>query len=155
MAFNYAALKTEITTDPLGRGYATMTNVEVAASLNAVDRPGPVPAKDVVKALQIAGKWAEIERVANGLGTAAPDATIKAALTITSAVRTFEDFDLSDATVAATVNAALDALVAVTLISSADKAIVLALQNNRQSRAQELGLWAVTAADVKSARGMV
>jgi len=152
MAFNYASLKSEITTDPLGRGYATMTDAAVATSLNAVDRPGPVPAKDVIKRLQLLGKWAEIERVASGLGTAAPDATINAALTIVSAVRTFEDFDLSDPAVMAAVNGALDALVTVGLITATDKATVLALQDNRQSRAQELGLRVVAASDVKRAR---
>ena len=31
-------LKTELTTDPLGRGYAAMTDAEVAISLNTVNR---------------------------------------------------------------------------------------------------------------------
>ena len=36
---NYAVLKTEVTTDPLGRGYSEMTDAEIAASLNdTVDR---------------------------------------------------------------------------------------------------------------------
>jgi len=35
---NYTTLKVEVDTDPLGRGYAGMTNEEVATSLNVVDR---------------------------------------------------------------------------------------------------------------------
>jgi len=38
MAFNYKALKDEIDNDPLVRGYATMTDVEVADDINAVYR---------------------------------------------------------------------------------------------------------------------
>ena len=35
---NIAVLKTEITTDPLTRGYSEMTDAEVATSLNTVNR---------------------------------------------------------------------------------------------------------------------
>ncbi len=35
---DYVALKAEITTDPLARGYAGMTNVQIAASLNTANR---------------------------------------------------------------------------------------------------------------------
>ncbi|MFQ5622427.1 MAG: hypothetical protein ACE5FS_03425 [Paracoccaceae bacterium] len=35
---NYAKLKAEVTTDPLGRGYSAMTDAEVATSLNVADR---------------------------------------------------------------------------------------------------------------------
>ena len=36
------SLKTEVTTDPLGRGYSTMTDLEVANDLNIVYRTEPV-----------------------------------------------------------------------------------------------------------------
>ena len=38
-----AALKTEIETDPLGRGYSGMTDEEVAESMNTVNRTKPRP----------------------------------------------------------------------------------------------------------------
>ena len=38
MPINLAALKTELTTDPLGRGYAVMTDEQAAASLALSDR---------------------------------------------------------------------------------------------------------------------
>lgn len=38
---NYAALTAELTGDPLGRGYAGMTNQQCADSLNAKNRNGP------------------------------------------------------------------------------------------------------------------
>jgi len=36
---DYAALRTEIDTDPLVRGYAGMTDQQIAESMNALDRP--------------------------------------------------------------------------------------------------------------------
>lgn len=36
---DFLTLKTEINTDPLGRGYSGMTDAEVATSLNVIDRP--------------------------------------------------------------------------------------------------------------------
>lgn len=47
-------LKTEITTDPLGRGYAGMSDAEAADSLNAIDRSVSVSSiapEDVADAL--------------------------------------------------------------------------------------------------------
>jgi len=48
---NYAALKREIETDPLGRGYAGMTDQQIADSLNVANRTVVVPT--VVGALGI------------------------------------------------------------------------------------------------------
>ena len=51
---NYAALADEINTDPLGRGYSTMSDQEIADSLNAVDRVvsvASIESQDVVAAL--------------------------------------------------------------------------------------------------------
>jgi len=39
MGINYTALTSELTVDPLTRGYAGMTDQQAADSLNAVDRP--------------------------------------------------------------------------------------------------------------------
>jgi len=44
MAINYEILRTEIQTDPLTRGYASMNANEIADSLNTVDRPVRKPA---------------------------------------------------------------------------------------------------------------
>lgn len=41
MALNYKKLKTEITTDPIPRGYGDMTDNQIADSLNAEDRIVP------------------------------------------------------------------------------------------------------------------
>lgn len=46
------ALKTELTTDPLGRGYAGMTDEQAAADLNTVYRDNPNP-PEVVSAAAI------------------------------------------------------------------------------------------------------
>ena len=43
MTANYTALKTEVMTDPLGRGYASMTDAQVATDMNTAYIPVPVP----------------------------------------------------------------------------------------------------------------
>jgi len=51
---DFVKLKAEITTDPLGRGYASMTNVQVVDSLNTVNRTRDriiVPSHEVFEAL--------------------------------------------------------------------------------------------------------
>lgn len=41
MGINYTALASEISTDPLTRGYSTMSDAEVAADMNTAYRPKP------------------------------------------------------------------------------------------------------------------
>ena len=57
---NYGNLKTEITDDPLSRGYSEMTDQEIAESLNTVDRPRnrtSMTGSEVLNAID-AGEWA-------------------------------------------------------------------------------------------------
>lgn len=54
MSFNYRALRIEIDDDPLGRGYAAMSNAEVADDLNTEYRNisvDTIPSEDIVAAL--------------------------------------------------------------------------------------------------------
>jgi hypothetical protein len=129
-------LSDELANDPLGRLYSGMTDAEAAISLNFTDRPGPVPAKDVRRYLLLAGKW---PGVVDAASTSATEAVRLAAVNIIDTLANFEDFDLQDATVLAAVTAGLDALVTAGLIETANKTVILAMENNRQSRAQEIG----------------
>jgi hypothetical protein len=142
-------LSDELANDPLGRLYPGMTDAEAAISLNFTDRPGPVPAKDVRRYLLLAGKWPGIVDAAS---TSATEAVRLAAVNIIDTLANFEDFDLQDATVLAAVTAGLDGLIAVSLMDAAEKTVILAMENNRQSRAQEIGAGRLYWHDVQKAR---
>tara|TARA_R110000822_G_scaffold30982_1_gene89895 strand:+ start:46 stop:486 length:441 start_codon:yes stop_codon:yes gene_type:complete len=144
-----SALSDELANDPLGRLYSGMTDAEAAISLNFTDRPGPVPAKDVRRYLLLAGKWPGIVDAAS---TSTTEAVRLAAVNIIDTLANFEDFDLQDATVLAAVTAGLDGLIAVSLMDAAEKTVILAMENNRQSRAQEIGAGRLYWHDVQKAR---
>tara|TARA_R110000823_G_scaffold236419_1_gene362141 strand:+ start:1417 stop:1857 length:441 start_codon:yes stop_codon:yes gene_type:complete len=144
-----SALSDELANDPLGRLYSGMTDAEAAISLNFTDRPGPVPAKDVRRYLLLAGKWPGIVDAAS---TSTTEAVRLAVVNIIDTLANFEDFDLQDATVLAAVTAGLDGLIAVSLMDAAEKTVILAMENNRQSRAQEIGAGRLYWHDVQKAR---
>ena len=53
---DFVKLKAEITTDPLGRGYAGMTDAQVVDSLNVIDRTRDrtvIPAHEVFEAIAL------------------------------------------------------------------------------------------------------
>lgn len=141
-----STLAAELSTDPLDRGYSGMTDAEVAASLNAVNRPGPIPAKTVIKLLVAEGVWAKLVK-----------STEDADIELVQALSVFDDFDLQDVTPVNlsghTARQVVDArLTASTHVSDAQKTAILALENSRQSRAQELGLGRVLPGEVAMAR---
>lgn len=133
-------LAEELAGDPLARGYAAMSPAETAASLNAKDRPGPVPAIDVVRYLILQGKWAALKI-----------STSEAAVNVIETLTRFDSIDLE--AYRAQVEAALDAVVLAGLIDAAHKTAILAMADTRRSRASELGLGHVREADVLIARG--
>lgn len=144
-----SVLSDEIANDPLGRGYAGMTNQEAADSLNAVDRPAPVPAKTVRKYLDLVGRWGGIARQRwDGPTAAARDA----AFALHEALADYTDFDLQDPLALAAITAQLDACIAAGLIDTEHKTAILALEDNQRSRAAELGIGRVTEADVQDSR---
>lgn len=143
------ALSDELSNDPLSRGYSGMTDAEAAASLHMVNRPGAVPAKDVRRYLLLAGKWPGL------VDAAANDSTgsvRQIAVNIVDTLANFEDFDLQDSTVLAAVTAGLDGAIAAGLMETANKTAILAMENNRQSRAAELGIPQTNLGDVIAAR---
>lgn len=135
MAFNYYALKVELDGDPLGRGYAAMSDVEAADDLNTEYRDisvqsilseyivaALVPSEvAVLTAAQQRNLWGII-----GAGSVKPDdADVKAFFASLFGTGT------------------------------TTRANLLALATQTISRAAELGLGIVKAPDVNEARAMV
>lgn len=137
---NIQTLADEITNDPLTLGYSGMTDQEVANSLNGITRPDPlVPRADILKYLIQNAKW-------KGL----IESTTATAI---SAVRAFQDQDFGTIDLGDSANdGMLDQLVTETTLTSADKTAIMALQNNKKSRAQELGFDCVKLIYVQQAR---
>jgi len=150
-------LKTELLTDPIGIGWSAMTATQIAdagnsAGINHPNRPVPIPSREVRRYLLIAGAWSAIKD--DALIGSTPE-TRQACITLIDALDNFEDFDMSDAAVATAVNGALDALIATGHLDEAtmgQKTAILALGNDKQSRAKELGLPYIRAGYVDAAR---
>ncbi len=129
-----------------------MSAAQVVSSLNAADRPAPVPAIDVKRYLQLQGKWAAVSEDARNHDIRA---TKLACVALVDALSDFETFDLQDASILAVVTAALGALKntgGTGHISDAEAIAILAMENGRQSRAQELGIGRVREGHVEEVR---
>ena len=144
---NYAALKREIVTDPLGRGYASMTDQQIADSLNTADRTTIVPT--VVGALGImrlvgpaigAGILDKIEAAANS------DSRLKWFLRELSA----QGVDLGHPVTRATI----DELVVTGVLTQTEADSLKRAAERTVSRAKELelGVYPVSAQMVQTAR---
>jgi hypothetical protein len=148
---DHAALKTEISTDPLGRNYAGMTDAQVAASLNTADRTikRPVPLRDLIVYLLKKGKWSGIEDEASS-NTLGVKAECKAFMVIMNNPN-FSDLDLTDATV----QTMLLAIKTAGLLDSVDQTAILAMADQSVSRRVELGFAnEIRMSDVTKARAM-
>lgn len=152
---DYAALRTELTTDPLSLGYAPLLAVAndwaLADLLNAKQYRGPVPLRELSAYCVTAGILGACEAVATD--PANPVELRGLCHTVLTLIR--DDFRLETADVdTAAFGAAADALVAVGLLASGQKAAMLALAVNRASRAEVvLGYGtAVTPSDVGACR---
>jgi len=123
-------LTTELTTDPEGIGYAGRTAAEIIDLGTAMTRPGPFPALDIVKLFAVRNKMDAAQRIAPLL---AP----------------FNDIDFADAAHLAAITNGLDWLIGKTEIDDVDKIATLALNQNRQSRFDEIKLGKVTVDKIK------
>ena len=127
-------LRDEITNDPLGRGYAQMTNAEVEVSLNAKDRTkigGVMRNKFAIWAAST-GVRAKIEDASTNM----LDPLRSSALALLDFLRggVSDNLDLSDAANMAM----LDAWVAAGKVTAQQKADLVALATIECSRAEEL-----------------
>ncbi len=142
---NYAALKREIETDPLGRGYASMTDQQIADSLNTADRTTIVPT--VVGALgimRLVGPTMGAQILNKLEAAAAQDSRLKWFLRElpTSGI------DLGHTVTFATV----DELVVAGVLTQTEADALKRAAERTVTRAEELGLGVVRAGDVQAAR---
>ena len=128
---NINALAKELSEDPLGRGYAAMTDQEAADDINTLYRQQSVP-------IQVS----EMRRYmfVNGLWMTLKKSTTDLAEEVRDAVNMFETFEVGDSDVQSRLTGMMDALVTQGFMTDADKQNILAMGVTTQSRAVELGL---------------
>lgn len=146
-------LRTEITDDPLGLGYAGMADSEVAESINTASRPGrgPVSAASVRSYVLLNGIWPRLQ----GLAAAATDPTVKGtAITILQvmAPNSFDSIRMNEPSVHAAVSAMLQTMVDAGAMTPDHRAAMIAFGDRMISRAEELGLPQIHHLQVAEAR---
>lgn len=148
------ALKEELTADPLGRGYAALDDRAAAERLNAPDRT--VPASRLISERGVLTDYApgpvaadallgKLEAVANSASPLA--GVVRRAMRF---LQTPEGLDIGHPVT----HQLIDQLVAAAALTAEEGAALKALGLRTVSRAQELGLGAVTTHDVTMARSM-
>lgn len=158
---DYQALKTELDTDPLARGYAAMSDGEAAASLNAADRTvtQAVPPGDLHQAMDnlVNGDGVPIWEAAEAHKDAASamGVAVRAALRLRDAIAGYPDVNVHSPLFEGQLSVLVgdgsgDGTNSVMTQAQADS--LVALGNITISRAQELGLGAVRWQDVMRAR---
>jgi len=150
------SLREEILNDPLGRGYADMTDAEIADSLNTKDRDRIVPLSSAALLAwsgggadddnNIASRYERIETAATEHASGAVRGACKAAIRLIDRDSTELDLSLPDRA------AMVDALVAGGVLTADEKDGLYAMATQQISRAEELGLGTVYAADVTGAK---
>jgi len=145
---NYAVLSEELSTDPLGRNYATMTDEEVAASLAAEDRTRlrPIQSSELLAWAADGNRLARLETAAADAGLGAVQSVAKAAILMIRRDGTTLDLSLNDRA------NMLAALVAADVLTQADSDSLVAIGTETLSRAEELGLGTVRIGSVHQAR---
>lgn len=134
-----AGLKTELTNDPLARGYASMGDADAAISLNTANRPGSainLTGDDLMNKVIV---WSEVEALTAAkrdmLGFVYQFHLLKAG-----------NLDLTSG------SKAVNYLASLFGVGTATRANFLALQPPQISRAMELGMPPIGHPDVAAAR---
>ena len=135
MTVHLVRLALELTDDPLQRGYAGMTDHQVADSLNAADR---VRYRDVPLG-ELAG-LVELRNIYEKLVAAPADLTAAKLLRLVSGETAISVIEYSLPQVRATLDAQLSALAVASIITGDDLAAIAALGQETVSRAEELGI---------------
>lgn len=134
------------------------TPQQIADWCNEKVMPAPVPSSAVAQYLVAAGLMAKIELYAdaiNVIGTA-DEAKALAAKDMMGAITLLPSFDLMVPAYLARITAALDALITHGFMLAAHKAQILALGDNKRTRAEAVGLETVTLLHMTDAqRGVV
>lgn len=175
MPIDLAKLKTELTTDPLARGYAAMGDEAAAVNLTTlIDRPADGSVKALLNYLLVnknrtgdgtdtvttsmLGRLILIGGAALaskpfGTTTASFDVTLDykcSALALLEIIRNPNIQTLPYQS--STLQVLLTDMINAGVMKAADKTAIIAMSNNLQSRAVELGLGGVTTSDVARAR---
>lgn len=145
----YEVLIAELTDDPLGRGYAGMTDQEAAQSLNGIDRIVADPSRKTFREL-LRVQGMTVAGVIYGKLKAAAVVDDGVALALAAAGDYSPDGGLDFSDPAAV--AGIDALEAQQALTDTEADALKALGEKRVSRAEELGLGTVTDGHVGSAR---
>jgi len=175
---NIAGIKAEIDTDPLTRGYAGMTDAQVAADLMTAYREGPGSATAIRQYLSHETSRSNdgsdtvvtfiIQRLAQvaamtpttdgsdqtdpfGGTTLITNKMISAAVALQS-IAVDNEFETPHSD--SRLDTILSLLVSATVFKSADKTAILALTENTMTRAAELGLGKVEQGHVEESRAL-
>lgn len=152
---NVAALQYELTADPLGRGYASMTDAQIAASLNTINlmEIASVPIADVEAYLLSDGTLIRLESWLTANPTPGPLYTAVAALLRVIDSTRLAMFDISSPAAYQGFQQQLQALVTASLLTSQQSTDLLNMTVTNVSRAQQIG-WApgIGVSDIDSAR---
>jgi len=147
---NIAILKSEIDSDPLGRGYSGMDDTAVAVDVNTAYRTKKEPISSA-ELLAWSASDARLQKIKNAAENGATDdlkSLAQAAYLIVTRDGTTLDLNLADRV------AMLDSLVAAGVLTDADRTSLDALATVSISRAEELALGLVRAGTVQQARSM-
>jgi hypothetical protein len=145
---NIALLKSEIDSDPLGRGYSGMDDTAVAVDLNTAYRTKKEPISSA-ELLAWSASDARLQNIKNAAENGATDdlkSLAQAAYLIVTRDGTTLDLNLADRL------AMLDSLVAAGVLTADDRTSLDALATVSISRAEELAIGRVRAGDVIQAR---
>lgn len=138
-------LEEELASDPLGMGYATMTDGELEAVLNAKTRTRIVEARvgygAILSALGASAGAALLDALEATAGSNSP---VKWAMRLLAA----DNLDIGNLTT----RAQIDALAAAGVMTAAQATTLKALAEQPCSRAEELGVNAI-GASIRNARG--
>lgn len=152
---NLTALRNELLTDPLGRGYAGMTDDQVAASLDTVNISviDSIPIANVEAYLLSDGTLIRLEDYITANPTPGPLNTAVAALLRVISSQRLTVFQIETQAAYAGFNQQLQALVQANLLTAQQATDLLNMAVTMVSRAQQIG-WpqGVSSSDVKAAR---
>ncbi len=147
---DFQKLRNELINDPLGRGYASMSDVQAADNLNTKNRQilENLPAKELLLWAADQGRFQKIR--ADDEKTQNSNALRSAAGAMVVVIRAYQDVDPRDSRW----NTLLDFLVTSGTLTQGDKDALVIAATITRSRAEELGLGYITPGDVQAARAL-
>lgn len=147
------ALVDEISNDPLGRGYASMSNEDVSSSLNSTkDRPGVVDMSDIKAYVLLQKIWGKCQYQAHhGTDRSAQELCFN----FIGLIDSLEAVNFANSAAMAGISFQLTEMVVAGLVTAEQRTELLALGDNLQTRGQELNLGRVVAGDIDALRGVI